>query len=236
MKKHLLSADGRKLVGRKVKQLRKQGMLPATVYGKNVKSTSITVKTKDFEKIYKAAGETGLIDLTLDKGVLPVLIHHIQVDPVTSELLHVEFHQVDLKEKVTANVPLVMKGESPAVAQKLGVVLFVLDEVEIEALPTELPEHIFVDISGLKEVNAELKISDLKMPTGVILHTDPSLTVVKIAALVSKEAEVQVAAEEAAAAAAKTTETGEAITPKAAPTTEPQEQTPQEKSEQPKSS
>ena len=219
MKKHILSAQPRDLIGRKVKKLRQKGVIPATVYGKNVKSTSITVKAEDFAKIYKAAGETGLIDLTLDTAVLPVLIHNIQVDPVGSELLHVEFHQVDLKEKVAARVPIVLIGQSPAVAQKLGVVLSVLDEVEVEALPADLPENIPVDISGLAEVNTELKISDLKMPTGVTLQTDSGLTVVKIAALVSKEAQEQAATEEAAAAAAKATEETVETTQAQVPTT-----------------
>ncbi len=143
-----------------------------------------------------------------------------------SELLHVEFHQVDLKEKVAARVPIVLTGQSPAVAQKLGVVLSVLDEIEVEALPANLPEHILVDISELAEVNAELKISDLKIPTGVTLHTDPGLTVVKIAALVSKEAQEQVATEEAAAKAIEeTVETTEAQVPTTTevPPSKPQE-------------
>lgn len=203
MKKYTLKAQTRDIVGRKVKQLRRQGLLPATVYGKKVTSVSVAVKTDEFEKTYQAAGETGLVDLVLDKNIRPVLIHHVQNEPVTGEPLHIEFFQVDLKEAVRTNVPLVFIGEAPAVAQKQGVLLTVLDEVEVEALPTQLPEKITVDVSLLAQVNQELKVSDLKLPSGVTLLTGVDLTVVKIGALVSKEAEAEAAAETAVAAAAE---------------------------------
>ncbi len=206
MKKHTLAAKPRTLVGRKVKNLRKSGFIPATVYGKKMKSVSVAVLSDDFSKVYKEAGETGLIDLALDGEIRPVLVDNVQIDPVTSQTLHIEFHQVDLKEKVTAQVPLEIAGESSAVTQKLGVLLSVLDEVEVEALPTDLPEHITIDVSKLAQVNDEIKVSDLKAPHGVVINTDPTLTVVKIGSLVTKEAEEQAAAEQAAQAAAKTAE------------------------------
>ncbi len=231
MKKHPLSAQPREALGRKVKKLRQKGMIPATVYGKKIKSVSITILAEDFAKIQKSAGETGLIDLTLNNEVLPVLIHHIQIDPVYGHLLHIEFHQVDLKEKVITRVPLVLTGQSSAVTQKLGVMLSVLDEIEVEALPTELPEHISVDISTLNQVNDEIKVSDLQTPGEIAVLTGPDLTVVKIAPLVTKEAEAQVAAEEAAAAAAKTTEAEQAPASEPTPTAEPQPAAKEEKPE-----
>lgn len=201
MKKHTLTATARELVGRKVKQLRAQNLIPGTVYGKGVKSVSVAVALDAFESVYEEAGETGLIELLLGKEVRPVLVHTVQVDPVTDALLHVEFHQVDLKEKVHANVPVEFVGESPAVAQKMGVLLTVLDEVEVEALPTDLPEKITVDVAVLTEVDQEVKVSQLQVAPGVSVLTDGSLTVVKVGPLVTKEAEAQ-AAEEAAAAQA----------------------------------
>lgn len=209
MKKYFLKATTRDLVGRKVKKLRQQGLLPATVYGKSTKSVSITVKHDEFENIYKDAGETGLVELIVEGEKttgLPagrqVLVHSVQVHPISRTPLHVEFHQVDLKEKVHANVPVVLVGEAKAVADKIGVLLTLLDEVEVEALPTDLPEKIEVDISALAEVNQEFKVSDLNIPTGVTLLSDPAVVVVKIGALVTKEAEAEVKAEEAAEAAA----------------------------------
>lgn len=209
MKKYTLTAQKRDLVGRKVKQLRMKGLLPGTVYGKKVKSISISIKKDEFAKIHKEAGETGLVQLTLEgaatKDPRPVLIHTVQVDPVTSEPLHVELHQVDLLEKVSARVPLEQVGESPAVTGKTGVLITVLDEVEVEALPADLPEKITVDLSGLSEVGQEIKVSDLQIPNGVTVTADPSLTVVNVGALVSREAE-ELKAQETAAAQAQVAE------------------------------
>ncbi len=201
MKKHTLSATPRDLVGHKVKKLRVQGLVPATIYGKKIKSVSIAVKLEDFNKTYKEAGESGLIELILDKETHPVLIHNLQVDPIRGNPLHVEFYQVDLKEKVHTKVPLEFSGEPLAVANKIGVLLTITDEVEVEALPTDLPERFILDVSTLAEIDAELKVANLKAASGVTIITDRDITLVKIGALISKEAEKQ-AAEEAAAAAA----------------------------------
>lgn len=205
MKKYTLTAEKRTLIGRKVKNLRKDGLLPATVYGKKIASVTLSVGADDFAKVYKSAGETGLIDLTIAGSVHPVLIHTVQRDVMTRSPLHVEFLQVDLAEKVKTKVPLAFVGIAPAVAQRLGVLLTVLDEVDVEALPAELPDHIDVDLSSLAAVNQELTISDVKAPAGVTILSDPALTLVKIGSLVSKEAEAQAVAEAAAAAAAPPT-------------------------------
>lgn len=202
MKAHTLQGKKRDLTGRKVKQLRREGVVPATVYGKKLTSTSVAVTTADFQKVYDAAGETGLVELHIGDSVHPVLIHNVQIDPVNESVLHVEFYQVDLKEKVKTKVPLVVVGESPAVSERRGVVLTLLTEVEVEALPTDLPEKIEVDVAKLTDVDQEVKVSELKIPTGVTVITDSGLGVVKIGALVSKEAEAQAAADAAASAEA----------------------------------
>jgi large subunit ribosomal protein L25 len=212
MKKHALKGQKRTVVGRKVKVLRKQGNLPATVYGKKVASVSLSISRDAFVSVYKETGETGLIELSIDGDVRPVLVHTVQVDPVTSELLHIEFHQVDLKEKVHAKVPVELVGESPAVVQKLGVLLTVLDEIEVEALPTDLPEKITIDVAGLTEVDQEFTVEKLSVPSSVTVLTEGHLTVVKVGPLVTKEAEEQAAAEEAASAEAAAA-TAEAATP-----------------------
>lgn len=199
MKKHSLAATVRTLLGRKVKNLRKDGQIPATVYGKGVKSASLVVAASAFTKVYKEAGETGLIELHVGNDTRPVLVHTVQIDPVSDEVLHVEFHQVDLKEKVHAKVSIVHIGEAAAVAQKLGVLLTVLDEIEVEALPTDLPEKITVDVTNLANVDDEVKVGDIHVSSGVTVLTDPGLTVIKVGALVTKEAEAQAAAEEAEA-------------------------------------
>ncbi len=202
MKKHSLTASKRDVVGRKVKKLRSAGQLPATVYGKKVKSVSVAVPADAFLKTYGEAGETGLVELSVGGDVRPVLIHTVQKDPVTGSILHVEFHQVDLKEKVHANIPLVLVGESPAVVEKRGVLLTILDELDVEALPTDLVENIEISVGGLSEVNQEVKVKDLKVPAGLTVLSDGELTIVKVGSLISKEAEAEAAAEEAAKAAA----------------------------------
>lgn len=203
MKKYTITAKPREIIGRKVKQLRRQGQIPATVYGKNVKSDSISVSGDAFEKVHKQAGKTGLIELTLGSDVRPVLINTVQRHPVTRDILHIEFRQVDLKEKVKANVPIELVGEAKAVTDKIGVLLTILDWVEVEALPSDLPENIKLDVSELAEVNDELKVKDLKVPTGVAIVANGELTVVKVGSLVSREAEVQAAEEAAKKAAAE---------------------------------
>ena len=202
MKKYTLTAEPRDLVGRKVKNLRKFGKIPATVYGKNVKSISVSVALDAFEKMFEESGETGLLELMVGKDLRPVLVHSLQKDAVSNQLLHIEFHQVDLKEKVRAKVPLEFIGSAPAVAGKIGVLLTLLDEVEVEALPMDLPEKLTVDVSKLADVNQEVKVGDLVMPSGVAVLTDIAQSIVRVGALISKEAEAEAAAEAAAKAAA----------------------------------
>lgn len=202
MKKYTLTAKKRDVIGRKVKSLRAAGALPATVYGKAIESVSVSVPTDAFVKVYNAAGETGLVELAVDGDVRPVLIHSVQVEPVDNKLLHVEFYQVNLKEKVKTNVPLELTGEAPAVVNKVGVLLTITDEVEVEALPTDLPEKILVDVSKLAEIDQEIKVADLAIPEGVTVMTDGAQSVVRVGSLVSKEAAAEAAAAEAAAQAA----------------------------------
>lgn len=219
MKKYTLTAKPRDTKKQNVKKLRREGFIPGTVYGKNVKSESIVVGSKDFVGVFTEVKETGLVELSLGGSTKPVLIHHVQKHPVDDAILHVEFHQVDLKEKVKAAIPLVFVGESQAVAQKLGVLLAVLSEVEVEALPTELPEKIDVDVSRLDVVESELKVSDLVVPSGVTLLTDEALVVAKVGALVSKEAEAQAVADAAAAQAATEAAPAESAAGEEAPKT-----------------
>ena len=157
-----LNAQTRQIVGRKVKVLRREGWLPASVYGKKVKSIPVQVSAKDFAKVFAETGETGIIKLKVEKGESrPVLSTNPQKDPVTDNIIHVDFHQVDLKEKVTVAVPIEVEGESPAVKEKGAVLVTVIDEVKVEALPQDLPEKFVVDISGLKEFNESILVKDL---------------------------------------------------------------------------
>lgn len=196
MDKIIFKANKRTVLGRKVKQLRKKGIIPANVYGKKVKSTAVQLDEKELASVYEKAGNTGLVELLLDKEKRPVLIHKIQYHPVTDKPLHVDFHQVDLKEKIITKVLLKFAGESIAVKDKLGTLLAILSEIEVEALPSDLPEKIEVDVSGLSQIDQSIKVQDLKVDSKVKILTDAGLDVVKIAPLVSKKVEEEIAKEE----------------------------------------
>ena len=203
MKKYKLAVEKRKIVGKKVRKLRKEGFLPANIYGKGVKSLSVQVPYKEFEKVYKEAGVTGIIDVEVGGVVRPSLIHNVQQDYYNHKLLHADFFQVNLKEKVKTMVKVVTMGVPKAVSEKLGLLLQPLSEVEIEALPTDLPDKIEVNVESLAEVNAQITVSEIKAPAGVKILTEPGQIVAKIGELISKEAAAQAAAEAAAAEAAK---------------------------------
>lgn len=203
MKRLQLSVQKRDVLGKKVKKLRKDGILPANIYGKDIQSLSVQVPLKDFEAVYKETGETGLVDLQIDGATRPVLIHNAQLNHRTHQVLHADFFQVNLKEKVKTMVPVVVTGEPKAVSEKLGILLQQISEVEVEALPADLPENIEVAVENLAAVGDQITVDDLKAPTGVEVLTDPNQVVVKIDELVSKEAQEQAATEAAAAEAAK---------------------------------
>jgi len=177
-----LKVEKRMVLGKKVKKLRKEEVLPANIYGKNVKSLAVQVSLKDFLPVYKKVGETGIVEVKVEGEEKPrhALIHNVQRDPVSDQPLHADFHQVLLTEKITASIPVELVGESPAVQQKLGVLIQPLTEVEVEALPTELPEQFTVDISSLKEVDQAITVADLKPPTGVKILTSEKEILVKI--------------------------------------------------------
>lgn len=202
MKRENLKAEKRTISGKKVKQLRRDGILPANIYGKNIESEAVQLPLKEFNTIFKIVHETGLVDLELDGKVHPVLIHNVQVHPMTYEPIHADFFQVNLKEKVKTSIPIVSVGEPKAVTDKIGVLLQSLSEVEIEALPADLPENIEVNVESLAAVDDHILLENIKIPAEVTLLTDASQTVFRIGELVSQEAEELAAEEEAAAEAA----------------------------------
>ncbi len=191
IKRKVLKADKRKIFGRKVKNLRNEGILPANIYGKNIESTAVQIDQTSFQKLFVKAGETELLDLQVDKEkeAHSVLIRNVQVDPVTDEPLHVDFMQVILTEKVEAAVPIQFVAEAQAVKEGKGIFLELLDELEVEALPTDLPSQIEVDISGLKEVGDGIVVKELKLPKGVSVNTGTEELVCKIEALAAAATE-----------------------------------------------
>ncbi len=181
MQKKELTAEIRKIKGRKIKNLRHEGILPANISGKKIKSESVQVVLKDFKKVFEEAGETGLVELKIGSDTRPVLIHNIQVNPVTDEMVHADFLQVDLKEKVEAEVPVEITGESPAEKQGIGTVVQYLNEIKVEALPTDLPEKFVIDVAELSEVDQAVFVKDLKVDRSKVeVKSDAEEIVVKV--------------------------------------------------------
>lgn len=177
-----LKVAKRKVEGRQVKSLRKQGILPANIFGKGLKSLAVQIALKDFMPVFESVGETGIVELNVEgeDKVRPILIHNVQLDPLSSKPLHADFHQVDLKEAITADIPVEIIGEAPAVAQKIGILIQPLSEIEVEALPGSLPDKFEVDVSLLKAVDEAVLVGDLKVPTGVKILTSAKEVLVKI--------------------------------------------------------
>lgn len=177
-----LNVTVRTVFGKKLKKLRYTGVIPANIFGPDFKSKSITVSFKEFIHTYKTAKETGVIYLNLDKEEIPVLIKSVQHHPVSDAILHIDFRKIDLKKKVQTEVPIVTVGISEAVAQKGGILLTQTAILLVEALPEEIPQHIEVDISSLKELGSEIKVSDLPKSTKYEIKTLTDKVVISVVA------------------------------------------------------
>ena len=182
MKRQVLNVAKREVLGKKVKKLRKEGILPGNIYGKDIASLAVQMPTKEFKELFKQVGYTGLIDIQLEgEKVRPALIHDVHFDHVAQAPLHVDFYQVNLKEKVRTMVPVVLVGEPQAVTDKVGELLQTMNEVEVEALPGDLPEKFEVDVTKLATLEDQITIADLQKPQGVELTAEPEQVVAKIA-------------------------------------------------------
>lgn len=206
-----LNAQERTVLGKKVNRLRKSGKLPAHVFGKGLDTEHVAVDTKEFLQTFHKAGETGLIDLKIGKEkIRPVLIRELQYDPISGKPIHIDFYQVDLTQKVKVSVPLILIGEQPE-SVHLGetIVLQTLNEVEVEALPTDLIEKIEVDITPLKVIDDAITVSGLNYDRSKLtILADAEAVIVKLAPAISAETEALLA-EQAAEQAAVAEETVE---------------------------
>ncbi|MFA7191728.1 MAG: 50S ribosomal protein L25 [Candidatus Paceibacterota bacterium] len=162
--------------------VRSNGMVPAVVYGAKVDNTSISVPSIDFIKVWKAAGESSTIVLSLEGKNIDVLIHEVQVDPIKGFPKHVDFLAVDMNKPVEVSVPLEFVGVAPAEKTGLGSLVKVIHEVEISALPKDIPAHITVDISTLETLENQIHVSDLVLPAGVTMISDAEEVVALVAA------------------------------------------------------
>lgn len=186
----VITAQKRDTLGKQVKKLRKAGFVPANIYGKDFESTAITLSLSDFQKVYNAAGETGIVNITIEgeKSEIPTLIRLVQTHPLTESILHAEFRKVNLKQKIEAEVPLEFTGESPAVKQG-AVVLYQMDVITVEALPANIPSEIVIDISALTEVGQTITVADLPKSEDYEVMNDPEATIVSTTAHKEEELE-----------------------------------------------
>jgi large subunit ribosomal protein L25 len=180
--KTTLKVELRQVFGKKLKKIRKQGIIPGNVYGPDFKSQSVSVLQKDLVRIYKKVGETGVVYLSLDKEKIPVLIKTIQKHPVTGFLLHIDFRKIDLAKKIETDVPVKIINISEAVTQKGGVLLVQSETLLIEALPEDIPSYIEVDISIIKEIGQEIKVADLKKSDKYLIKTPGEKVIVAVIA------------------------------------------------------
>jgi len=192
MTKHTFPIETRTITGRKTKSLRNTGIVPANLFGKNIPSLNLQADIKQFQRAFDQVGESALLYLQVagEKKDRPVFIRDVTIHPVTAQLQHVVFHQVDLKEKVTAPVPVVLEGEAPAEKEKLGIMVQQVNELEIESLPADMPENIKVDVSTLSQVGAVISVSAIRIPSAEFkILNDPDTIIVKIEPLAKEEKE-----------------------------------------------
>lgn len=191
-----LQAERREMLGKKVRRLRREGKLPATVYGHQVQPQSIQVDAHEFRNVFRQSGSTGLIDLVIDtQPARPVLIRQTTVDAKRNSILHVEFFQANLREKITTHIPVHFVGDSPAVRDG-GIFLPVLDHVDIESLPQDVPTGgLQVDIGGITEINGSIHAADLQLPQGVSLVTLGDEVLAKVNPPVAEEVVEEIIAE-----------------------------------------
>jgi len=204
-----LSASVRTETGRHVHAVRRRGEVPAILYGHNVEPQKLAIEARALRKVWHSAGHSHLVDLALDGGrARKVLIRELQVNPRTTELMHVDLFAVNLLEKLTVEIPLIPVGESPAVSElKLGVLQQIITSVKVECMPGDIPAQLNVDISGLTDIDQGIRLAEVPLPERVTLATgvDPDELVLKVA-------QVRVAAEpEEVEAAAAEGEEAEAV-------------------------
>lgn len=174
----------------KLDTLRKSGEIPAVFYGAGKESTSIAIPIVEFKKVWRDAGESSAVKVETPKGTIDVLIHEVQVDPVTDEPIHVDFLAIDMKKKIKVNVPVIFEGVSNAVKGGIGNLVKVLHEIEIEALPADLPHNLVADISKLETLQDQVFVSDIKLPVGVVVINNPTDVVASIVEQVEEKEEV----------------------------------------------
>lgn len=182
MEKLMISAQTRQARVEKLRKLREGGYIPGVVYGIQVGNRMIKMNKKDFKKVFSMAGESALIDLEIDKKQIgKVIINDYQLDPVSNDIIHVDLYQVRMDKKIEIKIPIIFKGESPAVKNKSGILIKNHDKVEIKCLPGDLINNIEIDLSGLDEIDKNIRVKDLKFSDKIEVMMSPEEVIAIIA-------------------------------------------------------
>lgn len=188
MQSFKLNAQKRSVLGKKVSNLRKSGILPAVVYGGKKNSESISLSFAEFDKLYREAGSSSIVELNIDdKENDNVLIQEPQYNVVTGLPQHVDFLRVNMDEKIKTEIPIVFVGESKAIEQLGGTLVTPHDKLEVECLPKDLVQAIEIDISVLNTFEDQIKVSDITVPNGIELQIDANEVIALVEAPRSEE-------------------------------------------------
>ncbi|MCY3569032.1 MAG: 50S ribosomal protein L25 [Chloroflexi bacterium] len=189
----ILQVETRSVLGKRVKQLRRKGLVPGNVYGRGRESTSIQTPEGEVRRVFSAVDRNAVVPIAIDGAdeTIPVVLREVQRHPVNRRILHLDFYEVDLERRIHSEARLVLIGSSEAEAHG-GTVVQSLEHIMLEALPTEMPSVIEVDISGLDDFGQSVLVRDLTFPDGVVSLTDEAVAVATVLApRVAEEDEVE---------------------------------------------
>jgi large subunit ribosomal protein L25 len=195
MEKKVIEATRRTVTGKQVNQLRREGKLPAVLYGHHIEATPITLERRSASRTLHGASRSTLITIDLEGTEHNALVREIQRDFIRGDLLHVDFQVVSMTEKIRATVPIIIEGTSPAVSEFNGVVISGASQLDVEALPRDLPENFTVDVSELNHIGDGIYVRDLEVPINVAVLTDKDEMIAIIAAGAAEEPEEEVEVE-----------------------------------------
>jgi large subunit ribosomal protein L25 len=209
-----LKANKREVMGKKTRFLRREGQTPAHLFGHGVESLALQCDTDELQHTISRKGTTRLVNIKVggEKDARRVFIREIQRDPLTGMLIHVDLYQVNKSEKIKVALPIIFTGMAPALKQKNNIIEHIIQELDVESLPDDLPPQIEIDISSLAEVNQSISVRDIKLKPGVVIVAPPDQLIVKISQVAEEKEEVVAPTAEAVAAAAEAA----AATPEAA--------------------
>jgi len=180
VEKIILEASQREILGSQVKQLRKTQKIPAVLYGRGFENKNLTIDKKIFEKIFKEAGSSTIVNLKVSGEDYNILIHEPQRNPVTDEIIHADLYKVDMKQELQTEIPLEFTGVAPAVEELEGNLITNKDALEVKCLPDKLVSQIEVDISSLKTFEDTIKVSDVSVPEGIEVLNDPEEIIAQV--------------------------------------------------------